>query len=171
MATRLYPDAGQLLASATGPPKMAVCGDILQTLDPASSKSSSIGKMKLPAKREPACLVHEAPVIPGKSPTLRWQRTLGDFHTWWASVRWGTKEDAQGKCPGQMIREYLQRNLILENGTKGQRRKDKHKTIALAEGRKGRRLYTGILKRKLEASRDVAVSPLRPVRYTSLLLS
>lgn len=76
MATRLYPDAGQLLASAAGPPKMAVCGDIVQALDPASSKSSSIGKMKLPARREPACLVHEAPIIPSKSTTLRWQGPL-----------------------------------------------------------------------------------------------
>lgn len=82
MATRLYPDSGQLLASAPGPPKMAVYGDIVQTLDLVSSKSGSIGKMKLPAKRKPACLVYEAPMVPGKSPTLRWQRTLGDFHTW-----------------------------------------------------------------------------------------
>lgn len=77
VATRLYSDAGQLLASATGPPKMAVCGDIVQTLDPTFSKSSSIGKMKLPAKREPACLVHETPVMPGSSPMLRWPRHLG----------------------------------------------------------------------------------------------
>lgn len=77
MATRLHPDAGQLLASATGPPKMAVFGDIVQTLDPAFSKSSSIGKMKLPARREPACLVHETPMIPGNSPMLRWPGHLG----------------------------------------------------------------------------------------------
>lgn len=61
---------------------------------------------------------------------------------------------------GFLTRQCLQHNLILENSTKGQRRKDKHKIIALAEGREGRRLYTGIFKRKCEASRDVAASPL-----------
>ena len=58
MTRKMCPDSGQLLASAPGPPKMAVYGDIVQTLDLVSSKSGSIGKMKLPAKRKPACHVN-----------------------------------------------------------------------------------------------------------------
>lgn len=50
VATRLYPDTSQLLASATGPPKMVACGDTVQTLDPASFQSSPVGKMKVPAE-------------------------------------------------------------------------------------------------------------------------
>lgn len=135
VATRLYPDASQLLGSDTGPPKMAVCGDIVQTLDSASSKSSSIGKMKLPAKRKPACLVHEAPMIPGTSPMLRWQG-LSKTSTLGGPVRRETK----GRCPRQ---QCLQHNLILENKAQEQRRNDKHKTIDFVKGKKGRRLYTG----------------------------
>lgn len=67
MATRLHSEASQLLASATGPPKMVAYGDIAQTLDPVSSRSRSVGKMKLPAKEKPAWTAHEAPTITGQT--------------------------------------------------------------------------------------------------------
>lgn len=67
MATRLHPDASQLLASASGPPKMADYGDTVQNFDPASSQFSSVGKMKLPAKGKPAWTAHEAPMITGQT--------------------------------------------------------------------------------------------------------
>lgn len=50
VVTRLFSDASQLLATATGPPNMVACRDTAQTLDPGSSQSSSLGRMKLPAE-------------------------------------------------------------------------------------------------------------------------
>lgn len=44
VATRLYPDASQVLASATGPPKMVAHGDTAQTLDPVSSHPALLAK-------------------------------------------------------------------------------------------------------------------------------
>lgn len=143
MATRLYPDAGQPLASAPGPPKMEVCGDIAPTLDLASSKSSSIGKKKLPAKRKPACLVHETPMIPGKSPTLRWPGPL-ETSTLGGPV-WGErqKKEAQGKC-----QVFDKKVLATQSYSRKQhieaKCNDKHKTTVLTKGRKDG-LYTGTL--------------------------
>lgn len=67
VATRLYPDASQLLASATGPPKMVAWGDTAQTLDPVSSQSSSVGKMKFPDEEKSAWTAHDAPVLTGQT--------------------------------------------------------------------------------------------------------
>lgn len=70
VATRLYPDASQLLASATGPPKMIACGDTAQTLDLAFSQASAIGRMKLSTLGKPAWPVRGAFTHPGLASVL-----------------------------------------------------------------------------------------------------
>ena len=77
VATRLHPDASQLLASTTGPPKVVAWGDTAQTLDSTSFQSSSVGKMKLSDEENSAWTAYEAPLITRQTTCPGWVHAWG----------------------------------------------------------------------------------------------